>query len=514
MASRTYDVKLTVEDSDNAYLDNFFGTIDLGGSMASISGSTYGNIGIITAKDRANKYIYLKLSNSSADLIEAGDDLYIGNTKLSSSGSNTPHTSEPFYPKRSLHSHSQLDRGIRVSKVEYNRLFKEKNIFEQTPIVRLYSVYYPGEWYKTGSVNPDNDGKGRAWPHPFPLYFCETIGEKPLDENYTVLHDGIEYTPVPVDPGNITEASDGKITDVSISLFNEDNFISNLIDDPYLGGYDSSNYTRRALVNNELVSGIDKRTVSGESTYDSSIVDKYGANATMTKDESDSLGGTWNEVKEDSRDLLGGIVTIKSTFAKFLDYWPEYSIIDYVNDNNISVKNSYVYRVGDNVVSNSSTDEGTIMSITGNIINTAPALSVTTNHKLYIVNPQADSESYVEEVFKINQLESLNEHVATFNLTSWLQYFKHVLPKRKYYTNTCGFKYKDDRCGYPGPRGSSTSDDYKIKGTTNLYSNTHPITITNDQGSTNSDDVCNKTLEACRLRNNSHRFGGFISVRR
>ena len=304
-----------------------------------------------------------------------------------------------------------------------------------------------------------------------------------------------------------------------------------MVDNPYLGGYASGANTRSALVNGELVSGIDSRTVNGANN---SIIEMYGtSNAAMTKEEADlSDGTTWHEVKEDSRDLLGGIVTIKSTFAKFLDYWPEFSLItSSVQNNNtnthmgiITVNNSYVYRVGDNVVSNTNPNvEANVVSISDRTIEVSLSTRERANtffsntnidNRLYIVNPQADTESYVEEVFKINQLESLTEDVATFNLTSWLQYFRHIIPKRKYYTNTCGFKYRDNRCGYPGPKGSSTSNRYRIPGTTNLYSNTYPITVTNQQGSTNAEDVCNKTLEACRLRNNSHRFGGFISVRR
>ena len=37
---------------------------------------------------------------------------------------------------------------------------------------------------------------------------------------------------------------------------------------------------------------------------------------------------------------------------------------------------------------------------------------------LYIVNPEADSESYVEDKFKIDQLEKLSDDSATFNLIS------------------------------------------------------------------------------------------------
>ena len=535
MSSRTYDVKIKVdrktssgesESDKNGRVNKFFEIADVGYIVGEHPAHPRDPIGLITATDKP--YIYVKLANTLIDVKE-NINLYIGNIALSNNaveGSNVQDDTsnvKPFNPR--YVTAVEGPQRVIVDEVEYNKLFKEKNIFEQTPIVRLYSVYYPGEWYESGRLNPSNDGKGHAWPHPFPLHFCETISDEgfgPLDENYSVLHNGIEYVPTPVSPGNISEASDGKINDVSISIFNDGNFISDLIDNPYLGGYcNTGSNTGTAYINGEIVDGIDIRT--RPEAIDSDVKDRYGkANATMTKIEADASGAPWVSVKDDSRDLLGGVVTIKSTFAKFLDYWPEYSLINSISptSNTITVKNSYVYRVGDNVVSNNSpsyevkitsieNNDITISSNNSNISNAFFANATSDDRgRLYIVNPDADPESYVEEIFKINQLESLNDDVATFNLTTWLQYFTHVIPKRKYYTNTCGFKYKDERCGYPGPGG------HLIPGTSNTFSNMSNVDINNNTGATVTSDVCAKNLEACRLRNNGHRFGGFISVRR
>ena len=123
---------------------------------------------------------------------------------------------------------------------------------------------------------------------------------------------------------------------------------------------------------------------------------------------------------------------------------------------------------------------------------------------LYIKNQEADTESYVEDRFKIDHLESLSDHVATFGLVSWLQYFKIVAPKRKYYKNTCQWVYKGSECQYPGP-GS-----LPIPGT-NLLSNASPIAA-NNQVSTK--DVCSKSFAACGVRNNQIHFGGFYGVGR
>ena len=76
----------------------------------------------------------------------------------------------------------------------------------------------------------------------------------------------------------------------------------------------------------------------------------YGkANASFTKEQTEAVGGTWVENKVDSRDLLGGVVTVKSTFANFLDVWPEYSVAKFVTSNVVEVYNAMPYRVGDNV---------------------------------------------------------------------------------------------------------------------------------------------------------------------
>ena len=59
--------------------------------------------------------------------------------------------------------------------------------------------------------------------------------------------------------------------------------------------------------------------------------------------------GEWREGKSDTRDLLGGVVSIKTTFANFLDHWPEYSTARFITSNVVEVYNALPYRVGDNV---------------------------------------------------------------------------------------------------------------------------------------------------------------------
>ena len=209
----------------------------------------------------------------------------------------------------------------------------------------------------------------------------------------------------------------------------------------------------------------------------------------------------------DTRDLLGGVVEIKTTFANFLDTWPEYSSVESVRSNVIEVYNALPYRVGDNVRAKIGTIEATIQSIEENsflFLSNELDSNVAIGDPIYIVNSEADSESYIEDKFKIDQLEKLSDSVATFSLISWLQYFKLVTPKRKYYKNTCQWKYKGVECQYPGPGGDP------IPGTTNgAVANANPIAANNQIAADASGDVCSKSLLACTLRNNQLHFGGF-----
>ena len=96
----------------------------------------------------------------------------------------------------------------------------------------------------------------------------------------------------------------------------------------------------------------------------------------------------------------------------------------------------------------------------------------------------------------------LNDSVAKFGLISWLQYFKIVTPKRKYYKNTCQWVYKGAECQYPGPGGGT------IPGTT-LSANANPIAANNQIAATTDGDICGKSILSCQLRNNQQHFGGF-----
>ena len=95
--------------------------------------------------------------------------------------------------------------------------FIAENAFSQNPIVRLYKIYYPGEWYPTNKAgNPTGEGEGRAWPNDFPIKFAEIVGDLTSDISYNVLAGGESYIPFPVNVDTITQGSEGTIEDINI----------------------------------------------------------------------------------------------------------------------------------------------------------------------------------------------------------------------------------------------------------------------------------------------------------
>ena len=441
-----------------------------------------------------------------------------------------------------------------ISAITPSPYIKEKNSFTQNPIVRLIKIYYPGEWYPPNKAgNPTGEGAGLSYPVNFPFSVAEINGDIISDINYNVTFGGQSYSPYPLNVSSLEQKSDGEINELSVTLFNFENTISALIEDPFIAGNNKNN-SAMAIVNGEYVNGIDPRSINavpgdlgdpepvnqlsdsnvanvaanvlqflrniqvdGANVYNfsSTVVGTYGKeNAAWTRDEvisGDHQGvANWDEKKLDSRDLLGGVVEIKSTFANFLDFWPEYSTIKSQFANAFEMTTTMPYRVGDNVKSSKGDTEATITAIEENrflFLSNDLSEGTTINDPLYIINVDADPDSFLEDVFKIETLDSLNDLAAEFTLTSWLQYFRFVVPKRKYYKNTCQWEYKGAECQYPGP------GELPIPGT-DLKSNANPIKADNTVGSNPNDDVCGKSLLACQVRNNDIHYGAFPATGR
>jgi phage-related protein len=399
-----------------------------------------------------------------------------------------------------------------ISSIANSSFIRSLNEFTQPPLVRLVSIYYPGEWYPPlQSGNPGGSGEGYAWPSTFPLRIAEVVGDIHSDISYNVSHDGDTYIPYPMEVDGIATSSDGTIDSVTIRISNYDNLITSLVEDPYLVGNVTSN-SASGIVNGELVVGLDPETVVGNIHYNQDTVDSYygKTNAAWIYSQAQAREETWKALKYDTRDLLGAVVEIKSTFADHLRYWPEYSTISFIDSTVVTVVNSAPYRVGDIVTTGDTSSTITINSISGNDLTLSDTLSgVSVNDRLLILNSNYDPDSYIKDVFKITELSALNEQAAEFTLTNWLQYFKLNLPKRKYYKNTCQWQYKGDECQYPGPNGGDIPGTYPT-----LQANTVPITITNEEGASAEEDECSKSFLACKLRNNTVHFGGFIGTGR
>jgi phage-related protein len=381
----------------------------------------------------------------------------------------------------------------------------EKNAIEQTPLVKLYTIYYPGEWYpKNIAGNPTKTGDGYPWPYGFPIRFAEVLGENYSDFNYNVIFDSTEYKVTALQSDPISVDSAGRISETSLKISNFDGYIAQLVENSTIAGYNSSNATI-ATVNGETVQNIDPRTVASNVHYSSEVASARGTNAAWDYDSTISNGDTWTSFKADSRDLLEAVVEIKFTYAKFLDYWPEYSLVKNSTANSATVFSSAPYRIGDLVTSNTNTSESTITNIQGNTLyfNNTDLGDLVSNSKVWIKNPDADKNSYVEHVFTITGLQELDELSATFSLTNWLQYFKNSVPKRRFFAYTCPFQYKGSECKYPASGSGSI-----VGANPSLQANGF-FTISNVSTGNIQQDLCAKTLTACALRRNTINFGGF-----
>lgn len=520
MTARNYDVILKVDNAAGFQAQNV------------IIGNTSVSSGVIANVDTTANTLKVKLANNLAEFsnLEVVHSNVINVTGTANGALNNA-SAVPF--QANVFAGNTTTAIATIESIAPSAFIAEKNAFTQNPIVRLYEVYYPGEWFPTNEAgNPTQLGEGRAWPNEFPIRFADIRGDLISDLNYNVTHQGDSYIPFPVNISSLEQSSDGRINELTLTMFNLDNIVSRLIEDPFLVGNNSSNACQ-AIVNGELVHGIDPRTINADPSafgsagdegfdvltraranglsYSADLVSAYGkANASFSRSETLKIGGTWVEEKADTRDLLGGVVTIKTTFANFLDVWPEYSSARFVTSNVVEVYNAMPYRVGDNVRASGGSTQGTIQSIEENrflFLSNPLDANTAVGDPIFVVNQDADPESYVEDTFKIDHLESLNSEVANFGLISWLQYFRNQVPSRKFYKNTCQWRYKGPECQYPGPGGLA------IPGTT-LTSNANPIAANNQTAASATGDVCGKSLLSCQIRNNQVHFGGFPATGR
>lgn len=381
-----------------------------------------------------------------------------------------------------------------------------KNSFEQEPIVRLYTIYYPGEWYPpNANGNPSGEGAGYPWPYPFPLRYAEVFGDDFNIPDYSITHEGNQYKAFPINYPGISISSDGSIGEISLELANTDYYFSSLVEDPYIVGYNNTSAVS-ATVNNEIVENIDPRTVPGNVAYDANLVGVLGSvNSAFSYSSTASLGEEWISIIKDSRDVLGAVVEIKSIYASHLEFWPEFALLTTITDNVLTVTDTSPYRVGDSIQSNNGTVAGNIVFIANNklTMDSATVSGITSGDKIFIRNPSYDPYAYLDYKFVVSKMISYDDSKVTFNLTERTSQINKELPRRKFYKNTCPWKYKGVECKYPSSGSGIISNTYPAVSANGMF------TINNSSTTDSSLDKCSKSITACRLRNNIQNFGGF-----
>ena len=353
MTARNYDVIIKVDNATPFETNNV------------LIGNTSSATGVIANVNSTTNELKVKLSNS---ILEFSNLEVVHSNVISISGTangllNT--TSLPF--QSNTYSGNVRTVQSTIQSIGPSGFIAEKNAFTQNPVVRLFEIYYPGEWYPENAAgNPTGKGEGRSWPTNFPIRYADIRGDLISDLNYNVTYSGDTFIPFPSQISSIEQSSDGKINELSLTVFNVDNIISALIEDPFLVGNNISNACQ-AFVNGELVHGIDPRTINASPSdfgsagtegfdvltraranglaYDASVeTGIYGkANASFTRDQTIAVNGDWREGKSDTYSL--GVASVKTTFANFLDHWPEYSTARYITSNVVEVCNALPYEL-------------------------------------------------------------------------------------------------------------------------------------------------------------------------
>ena len=177
MTARNYDVIITVDDATGFQSTNV------------LIGNTSAATGVIANVDTTLNTLKVKLSNS---IHEFSNLEVVHSNVISISGSangllNT--TSLPF--QANTFSGNTTTAIATIQSIGPSGFIAEKNAFTQNPIVRLYEIYYPGEWYPPNAAgNPTGAGEGKSWPVNFPIRFADVRGDLVSDLNYNVLHQG------------------------------------------------------------------------------------------------------------------------------------------------------------------------------------------------------------------------------------------------------------------------------------------------------------------------------------
>jgi lambda family phage minor tail protein L len=171
----------------------------------------------------------------------------------------------------------------------------------------------------------------------------------------------------------------------------------------------------------------------------------------------------------------------------------------------LTVTDTSPYRVGDSIQSNNGNLAGIVVSISNNniVVDSASVNGITSGDKIYIRNDNYDPYAYLDHKFIVSKMVSYDDTKVVFNLSERTSQINKELPRRKFYKNTCPWKYKGIECKYPANGSGVIVNTYPETTANGMF------TINNATTLDTSLDKCSKSITACRLRNNIQNFGGF-----
>jgi len=211
MSARSYDVILTVDDATGFQATNV------------LIGNTSATTGTIANVNLTTNELKVKLNNLQQEF-SSSEEVH-SNTIITANAVSGDGLLTTANFLSNVYSANSTTAIATVSSITQSAFKAQKNAFTQNPIVRLYSIYYPGEWYPPNAAsNPTGQGAGKAWPNNFPLRFAEIVGDLTSDILYNVSLGGTSYIPFPVNSSTLSQGSEGTIDEISVDIFNVDNW--------------------------------------------------------------------------------------------------------------------------------------------------------------------------------------------------------------------------------------------------------------------------------------------------
>ena len=145
MTARNYDVVITVNDATGFESTNV------------LIGNTSAATGVIANVNLSENTLKVKLSNSinefsNLEVVHSNVINVLGSANGSLNTANLPFQANTF-------SGNTTTAIATIQSIGPSGFIAEKNAFTQNPIVRLYEIFYPGEWYPpTPAGNPGAKG--------------------------------------------------------------------------------------------------------------------------------------------------------------------------------------------------------------------------------------------------------------------------------------------------------------------------------------------------------------------